>query len=295
MELMASAAPEQRMSVGRPALIDWPSSGSFPAVRFLPEILAGLAELVMSGYQRYPWGGVEVGGILFGKKEIDAIHVYSFLPVDCEHEHGPSFELSNRDMEAVDRLLAGAASNEVLNGLVPVGWYHSISRGELSLSDHDRKLHDRFLPQPWQLAMVLQRSKKYPLSIGLFCGGSHGSLEPHSPQREFAIENFRLRPTEIPPAQIAPKMSLPVEPKPEIQTPALEPVATPAPTPIENRYSPLGLAEDPFSPAPDPRFFYPAPQHQEALASLIYGIQRRQGFLALLGEREQARAWCWNV
>ena len=44
------------------------------------------------------------------------------------------------------------------------------------------------------------------------------------------------------------------------------------------------LPEDPFAAAPDPRFFYPSPQHQEALASLIYGIQSRQGFLAVIGE-----------
>ena len=52
---------------------------------------------------------------------------------------------------------------------------------------------------------------------------------------------------------------------------------------LENRYSPLGLAEDPFSPTFDLRFFYPASKHQEALAGLIYGIQSRQGFLAVIG------------
>ena len=288
---MASAVPEHSLDVRRTAFIEWPGTGSFPVVRFSPEVVDRLAEVVMSGYQRYPWGGVEVGGILFGKKDTDAIHVYSFLPIDCEHEHGPSFELSNRDIQAVDHLLAGAASNEELNGLIPVGWYHSISRRELSLAKCDQALHERFFPHSWQLAMVIQRSKQDPLSIGLFCGGSHGSLEPHSPQREFAIENFRLRRTETlatapppqvaPPIEIAPKIPVAV-PKPEIKTPKLE-LMPPALAPPENRYSSLGLAEDPFSPTPDPRFFYPAPQHQEAVASLVYGIQRRQGFLALLG------------
>jgi general secretion pathway protein A len=279
---MAFAATEQRVD-GRRPLVEWHGNARFPAALYPPEVLEGLTELVMSGYQRYPWGGVEAGGILFGKKESDAIHVYSFQSVECEHEHGPSFELSKRDLESFDRLLAGVASDQTLNGLVPVGWYHSISRRELSLANCDRALHERFFPHSWQLAMVLQRSKKDPLSIGLFCGGSHGSLEPHSPQREFAIENFRLRLTEVPPAQLTPATPLPVEPEPTIQTPNVEPQAS-APELPGNRFGPLGLTEDPFSPTPDPRYFYPAPQHQEALASLIYGIQSRQGFLAVIGE-----------
>jgi len=140
---MASAAPEQHLDEVPPALIDWHGRGNFPVVRFLLEVVDRLAELVMSGYQRYPWGGVEVGGILLGKKESDTIHVYSFLPADCEHEHGPSFELSKRDMEGLDGLLPGAGSDEELKGLVPVGWYHSISRRELSLAKCDQALHVR--------------------------------------------------------------------------------------------------------------------------------------------------------
>src|SRR5712671_3093027 len=107
---MASAVPEHSLHVGRAAFLEWSTTGKFPVVRFSPEVFDRLAELVMSGYQQYPWGGVEVGGILFGKKESETIHVSCFLPVDCEHEHGPSFELSERDLEKIDGRLAGAGS-----------------------------------------------------------------------------------------------------------------------------------------------------------------------------------------
>src|ERR1700704_3188349 len=105
---MASAVPQHSLLVNRAAFLEWPSTGKFLVVRFSSEVFDRLAELVMSGYQRYPWGGAGVGGILFGKKESETIHVSSFLPVDCEHEHGPSFELSERDLESIDGLLAGA-------------------------------------------------------------------------------------------------------------------------------------------------------------------------------------------
>ncbi len=44
------------------------------------------------------------------------------------------------------------------------------------------------------------------------------------------------------------------------------------------------LTHNPFELCPDPRFFYPTPRHNEALASLQYGIQRRKGFVVLTGE-----------
>jgi general secretion pathway protein A len=45
-----------------------------------------------------------------------------------------------------------------------------------------------------------------------------------------------------------------------------------------------GLSENPFDTSPDPKFFFPSESHNEALASLLYGINRRKGFVLLLGE-----------
>jgi len=44
------------------------------------------------------------------------------------------------------------------------------------------------------------------------------------------------------------------------------------------------LTENPFNLSPDPHFLYRSPQHEEALASLIYGVQSRKGFMVLTGE-----------
>lgn len=44
------------------------------------------------------------------------------------------------------------------------------------------------------------------------------------------------------------------------------------------------LRELPFNNTPDPRFFYATPDHEEALASLIYTVQERRGFAMLTGE-----------
>ena len=46
----------------------------------------------------------------------------------------------------------------------------------------------------------------------------------------------------------------------------------------------FGLKEDPFSIAPDPHYIYMSPGHREALAHLLYGIERDGGFVLLTGE-----------
>lgn len=46
----------------------------------------------------------------------------------------------------------------------------------------------------------------------------------------------------------------------------------------------LGLNRNPFEITPDPRFFFGSKRHNEALASLYYGLERRKGFTVLTGE-----------
>jgi len=46
----------------------------------------------------------------------------------------------------------------------------------------------------------------------------------------------------------------------------------------------FGFRESPFNLSPDPAFLYRSPQHEEALANLIYGVHGRKGFIVLTGE-----------
>jgi type II secretory pathway predicted ATPase ExeA len=45
-----------------------------------------------------------------------------------------------------------------------------------------------------------------------------------------------------------------------------------------------GLREQPFGVTPDPRFIYFGPSHREALASLLYAIETKRGFSAMVAE-----------
>ncbi|MCP4004609.1 MAG: AAA family ATPase [bacterium] len=46
----------------------------------------------------------------------------------------------------------------------------------------------------------------------------------------------------------------------------------------------FGFSADPFRVNPDPRFLYMSESHQEALATLIYAVNERKGFIVLTGE-----------
>ena len=46
----------------------------------------------------------------------------------------------------------------------------------------------------------------------------------------------------------------------------------------------FGFDSDPFRVNPDPRFLYMSESHAEALATLVYAVQERKGFITLTGE-----------
>jgi len=46
----------------------------------------------------------------------------------------------------------------------------------------------------------------------------------------------------------------------------------------------FNLKREPFHITPDPYFLYLSPSHKEAFASMIYGLKKRKGFVAVIGE-----------
>jgi general secretion pathway protein A len=253
----------------------------YPEIHCSPEVLAALGELVQSGYDRYSWGGVEVGGILLGRKEAGVVQILSYRVIDCDHTYGPSFDLSIEDQDGMSHLLAQTPSGQDPNDLVPVGWFQSVSRRDIGITERDRKLHQRFFPEPWQVAMVVKRSKTNPLAVGFFCKESNGFLQLHSSPKEFTAENLQATATELT-VSPAPRLAT-VAATPSVKVPELERERGGVSEEL-SQYAFLDLSEDPFSQTADPRFFYPAPQHLEAGATLLHSILGRKGYSTVVGE-----------
>jgi len=266
-------------------VIAWSGRGPVSEIRCSAGLLAEIVEFALSGYGRVPWGGVEIGGVLFGTRESEGVQIHSFRPAECEHHYGPAFELSKKDYEFFEHLLAGAAADEALPGLMPIGWFQSVSR-DLRLSDHGAKLFQRFFPEPWQVVMVLRRSPIAPVSIGLFTRDLHGKIELYAPTQEFTLDSLRIKqvstaepePAVIEPNSATPAAEQPASPEAQaaLELPVLE---SPPGTPLTF----FGLTADPFRAPADAQFFYPSPQHREALAILFHRIRSHAGFVALLG------------
>ena len=56
-----------------------------------------------------------------------------------------------------------------------------------------------------------------------------------------------------------------------------------------------GLKEDPFKLTPDPMYFFPSENHNEALSSLSYVVQQREGFCLVTGEPGTGKTTVLNV
>ena len=194
---------------------------------------------VMDAFFSLPRGGAEIGGILLGQRLRRRLVIEDYLPLDCEHVSGPSFVLSPRDRDALAELLASAERDP--DGLRPVGWYHSHTRSEISLSEADLGLHQRYFPEPWQVALVLKPHTFRPARAAFFFREQDGKIHGTAAYQEFELAPLPVRPvpegvalaTESAPSPRPPRGPDPREPAiavvAEAAPPGPAPPAAPAP------------------------------------------------------------------
>src|SRR5579862_2732989 len=80
--------------------------------------------LAVEAFYSVPRGGVEVGGVFFGVREPDAIHIEAYRQIRCEYSTGPSFKLSVTDQLGLSGLLDQAPADPDLAGMTVLGWFH---------------------------------------------------------------------------------------------------------------------------------------------------------------------------
>jgi len=134
----------------------WKAPGHDNEVSYDVAAMESMRRAALVGLQKIPKRGLEIGGVLFGTHDGNSVEVLQWREIQCEHAHGPGFELSAGDEDALRRFLAESAENPQLAELVPVGWFRTRTRGSAFLSESDVSLFDRFFPDPWQVALVLR-------------------------------------------------------------------------------------------------------------------------------------------
>ena len=67
-----------------------------PRIECVPEVLETVRAASVDGLMRLGRGGIEVGGLLFGRKAADEIHILAARPFECEHRFGNHAHRWNR-------------------------------------------------------------------------------------------------------------------------------------------------------------------------------------------------------
>ncbi len=157
----------------------WRIDGQPAVIEYSAEALQTIVRDVEAAFRMFPHGGLAVGGVLFGEAGEDRIRIVTSRSIHCDHSAGPSFTLSDEDHRKLEEQLRQAAEDPHLDGLVPVGWYHSHTRSGVNLTPSDLELHERHFPNPWQIALVLRPEEERPTQLGIFARDASGRLPAH--------------------------------------------------------------------------------------------------------------------
>lgn len=179
--------PETEIAVGK-----WSAPECPFQIEFSTRVLDDIRLAVVDAFFALPRGGAEIGGILLGRNEGDLISVTGYEALDCEHAMGPSFTLSPRDQSRLEEIIAKAKRNS--SNRQPVGWYHSHTRSDISFSEADQDIHQRYFPEPWQIALVLKPHTFEPTRGGFFFRDGDGSIQGSASYQEFVLEPLSARP-----------------------------------------------------------------------------------------------------
>ena len=166
----------------------WQAAGCALRITYSRPVMEELSLAASDGFNRLAKGGVEIGGVLFGVRDSDALKILTYRALACEYAFGPSFTLSDNDRRVLRDLLTSPSTDSSLSGMQPVGWYHSHTRSDVLLSEEDLQLFQQYFPEAWQIALVLRPHRFGPVRAGFFFREPDGSVQAAASCHEFIIK-----------------------------------------------------------------------------------------------------------
>jgi proteasome lid subunit RPN8/RPN11 len=154
-------------------------------IGFTAEKLDEIRIAVVDGFYAVPRGGVEIGGVLYGKRMEGWLLITDYQKIETEYLTGPSFHLSENDEAGLRKVLAETTFEDPQ--IIPVGWFHSHTRSEICLSEKDLKVFQDFFPEPWQVALVLKPESLGPVRGGYFFRNGGGVVKADASAMEFTL------------------------------------------------------------------------------------------------------------
>lgn len=160
----------------------------------------GLQAEVLNGAGSLPAAGIEVGGILLGRRELlegrTVTVVEGFEPVPCEHCHGPFYSLTAADLVKLRSALARRRSVRSPEVSV-IGYYRSHIRDDLFLSADDLSVIRTFFPDPENIFLVVKTLPGKACTAGFFFW-ENGKIQPEFTDSEVALIPIGRRSSTVP-------------------------------------------------------------------------------------------------
>ena len=169
----------------------------------------------MRGFGAVPKRGAEVGGVLLGSLESadgPRVRVDDYELVPIEYKRGPSYLLSDTDLEAFTEVIERLRSR---TELVPVGFFRSQTRDAAGLTPEDLELLARFLPQPENVVLLIKPYATRVSTAGFYFQ-ENGKYQDGPPLIEFPLRRKELSPDDPgpPPERDEPRASRPFQSRP---------------------------------------------------------------------------------
>lgn len=194
------AGPETDTEFGR-----WEAEEGLPDVECSLRVMEEIRVAAVEAFHKVQRGGLEIGGVLYGTASVTGVRIVSWKPMECEHARGPAFLLSERDEALLAPLLRPDGE------LRAVGWFVSHGRGELSLTEGDAAICEKYFPKTWQVALVLKPAKFLPVRGRFFArrqgapwseavGASEFCIEARPRRRSDSTQSHRVPPSTPEPA-----------------------------------------------------------------------------------------------
>ena len=130
----------------------------------------------VDGYSKLPRGGVKLA--VYYSELVTNIWFEYWLGgrSSAVYSSGPSFTLTPEEHEGLANQISNSNRDAGLKDLVLVGWFHSHTRSDVTLTDSDIYLHERHFPESWQIAIVLQPESSGAAHTGIFVRDRNGKL-----------------------------------------------------------------------------------------------------------------------
>ena len=149
---------------------------------------------VMRGFGAVRRRGAEVGGVLLGRIETGTegtvITIDDFEPVACEYAFGPSYVLSQPDLQRFRKSLAEHDPSSQ-NDQYTVGYYRSHTREGFSLDEQDARFFREYFPDPLHVLLLIKPFATKASLAGFFLQEG-GTLQTESTALEFPFRRREL-------------------------------------------------------------------------------------------------------